>query len=258
MMKRFLVLVLVIACPFCIVYAQTIPITISSRMSNVIFDGKWSFLQEWKESSLTQIDGHDGAIYIRTAHWQNYVYVMIDAASITRFEKNSDRATVCFDTNDTKSMIANNNDYCFVAVLNGPAFVLQGGSPIALDGNFKKISSPLGFIAIGGVSDNNDRYTTAPHPTYEFKIPTELIGRSNHYGFYVSVYDAKRNNAYSWPSSIPENPLTILSPQTWGELVSPDSSLPEFPYPAFIFISAVVVMLCYVSFNKNLGGTTTL
>ena len=89
-MKRFFVILLVITSSFPIVYAQTIPITISSRMSNVIFDGKWSFMQEWKESSLTQIDSNSGPIYIRTAHWQNYVYVMIDAASITSFEKNSD------------------------------------------------------------------------------------------------------------------------------------------------------------------------
>lgn len=247
-------MVLVLTYSFSIVSAQTIPITISSRMSDVIFDGKWSFLQEWKESSLTQIDGHDGPIYIRTAHWQNYVYVMIDAASMTRFEKNSDRATVCFDKNDTKSIIANSSDYCFIAVLDGPTFVLQGGSPIVLGGNFKNISSPLDFIAIGGVSDSNDRYTTAPHPTYEFKIPTELVGRSNHYGFYVSVYDSIRNNIYSWPSNITDNTLTIPSPQTWGELVSPDNSLPEFPYPVFTFILAIAVMFYYVSFHKNLFG----
>lgn len=251
MMKRFFVILLILTCSFPIVYAQTIPITISSQMKNVIFDGKWSFLQEWKESSLTQIDEHDGPIYIRSAHWQNYVYVMIDAVSITKFEKNSDRATVCFDKNDIKPIIANGSDYCFISVLDGSAFVLQGGSSFALDGNFKKILSPKDFVAIGGVSDNNDRYTTAPHPTYEFKIPTELIGRSNHYGFYVSVYDTMKNNIYSWPSNIENDPLTIPSPRTWGDLVSPDNSLPEFPFPEFALIASLFIILYITRSNRN-------
>ena len=250
-MKRFFVILLVITSSFPIVYAQTIPITISSRMSNVIFDGKWSFMQEWKESSLTQIDSNSGPIYIRTAHWQNYVYVMIDAASITSFEKNSDRATVCFDKNDTKSSISNQNNYCFVSVLNGPTFVLQGGSHIALNGNFKKISPPPDFIGIGGISDENDRYTSIPHPIYEFKIPTELLGRSNHYGFYVSIYDTLENKIYSWPLGISnDSPLMIPSPQTWGKIVSPDSSLPEFPYPVFALIISLALILYLTRINK--------
>ena len=251
MMERFFVILLVAISSFPMIYAQTIPITISSRMSNVIFDGKWSFLQEWKESSLTQIDTDSGSIYIRTAHWQNYVYVMIDAANISRFEKNSDRATVCFDKNDTKSSIANQNDYCFVAVLGGSSFVLQGGSNIAVNGNFKKISPSLDFIGIGGISDENDRYTSIPHPSYEFKIPTELIGRSNHYGFYVSIYDTVKNKVYSWPDINDDAPLTIPDPHKWGELVSPDSSLPEFPYPIFTLLISISVIFYLTRFRKN-------
>ena len=73
----FILLILVFYIP--VAYAQTIPITISSSMENVIFDGKWTFMREWKESSLNEIGTDAGPIYIRTAHWQNYVYVFIDA-----------------------------------------------------------------------------------------------------------------------------------------------------------------------------------
>lgn len=252
MPKRFFLILLITTSSFSMVYAQTIPITISSRMNNVIFDGKWSFVQEWKESSLTQIDSDSGPIYIRTAHWQNYVYVMIDAASITSFRKNSDSATVCFDKNDTKSSITNQNNYCFVAVLDGRTFVLQGGSYVAINGNFKKISPQPDFIGIGGISDEGDRYTTVPHPIYEFKIPTELIGRSNHYGFYVSVYDTMKNKIYSWPPGINnDSPLMIPNPHTWGKLVSPDSSLPEFSHPAIALITSLSIMFYFISFGKN-------
>jgi len=250
-MKRFFVILLIIVASFPAVYAQTMPITISSRMQNVMFDGKWSFTQEWKESSLTEINGDSGPIYIRIAHWQNYVYVMIDVVGVSTFEKNSDRATVCFDKNDAKSSIANYNDYCFVTVLDGKTFVLQGGSDTALNGHFKNILPPLDFIGIGGISDFNDRYTRIPHPTYEFKIPIELIGRSNHYGFYVSVYDAAKTKVYSWPEMKDTPPLTIPNPTMWGEMISPDSSLPEFPYPSLSLIISIIAIFYVTRFSKN-------
>ena len=247
--KKFLVIFLIVVLSFPIVHAQTIPITISSRMNNVTFDGKWSFTQEWKESSLTQMGESSNPIYLRTAHWQNYVYVMIDDVENTNFEKNSDRAIVCFDTNDDKSKIADMDDYCFISILNGKTFVLQGGSDLAANDNFNKISIPSDFIAVGSISDEHDRYTNIPHPSYEFKIPTKLIGRSDHYGFYVSVYDATKSKSYTWPGN--ENSLKIPSPQTWGELFSPDKSLPEFPYPAIAFVLGILVIVYYTRFSRN-------
>lgn len=250
MMKRFFIILLVISSSVPTVYAQTMPITISARMPNVIFDGKWSFTQEWKESSLTEITGDSGPIYIRIAHWQNYVYVMIDAVGINEFEKNSDRATVCFDKNDVKLSFTNYNDYCFVTILGGKNFLLQGGSDMALNGHFEKIVLPPDFIGIGGISDANDRYSSIPHPTYEFKIPTELIGRSNHYGFYVSVYNAMKTKVYSWPESENTSPLAIPNPTMWGEMISPDSSLPEFPYPALSLVVSLLVIFYFTRLSR--------
>src|SRR5579863_7008852 len=116
---------------FHIVYGQTdivatansIPITISSSMKDVIFDGKWTFTREWKESSQAGF----GAGTIRVAHFENFIYVMIDATSLTKFEKNSDRATVCFDIKDDKPIIASSDDYCFTTTLGS-------STPITLQG----------------------------------------------------------------------------------------------------------------------------
>ena len=138
--KIFLILlILILYIP--VAYAQTIPITISSSMKNVIFDGKWTFLSEWKESSLTEMGGTDsGSIYLRTAHMGNYIYVMIDAVGVTHFEKNADRAIVCFDGKNDKSMIADADDYCVFATLGqNSTSVLQGGSLLGANSNFKKI-----------------------------------------------------------------------------------------------------------------------
>jgi hypothetical protein len=229
--------------------ATSIPITISSSMKNVIFDGKWTFTSEWKESSLAGF----AVGTIRVAHFENFVYVMIDATSLTKFEKNSDRAMVCFDTKDDKSLIPNSDDYCFTTTLgSSTAITLQGGSDLTFNSNFKKILSPEGLIAVGGISDDNDRYTPIRHQSYEFKIPTDLIGRSDKYGFYVSVFDTYSNKIYSWPDMQQDSPLKIPSPKTWGMLWSPDESLPEFPYPFIALIVSLSFLLYLAKFNKKI------
>ena len=209
--------------------AEPVMITVSDDRNKVIFDGKWSFYTEWKRSSLDTLSYDDGTLmYLRTAHQGNFIYIFIDVVSETKFNKNNDMAYVCFDKHDVRPMIANQDDYCFLVPLGKDSFVLQGGSPLQETGNFKKISNPDGFIGVGSISDENDRYTSIPHPSYEFKIPTEVVGRSDAYGFYVGVYDSHVNKIYSWPQDIVVSLLRIPSPNQWGELISPDRSLPEF------------------------------
>ena len=214
---------------------EPIPTTYSEVVDEIIFDGKWTFTREWKESSLNSWILNDGSnLVLRTAHDGNYIYVFVDYLSDVFKDKGTDRATVCFgDTIHNK--IANENDYCFLVTLgNKSPIVLQGGSPAAISGNFKKISN-IEFVGVGAMSDNADRYTPVPHASYEFKIPLELIGRNNEYSFYLSVYDFHRNVANTWPRDITlENNFIIPSPIYWGTFYSPDSSLPEFHFPYFV------------------------
>ena len=248
--KIFLILlILILYIP--VAYAQTIPITISSSMKNVIFDGKWTFLSEWKESSLTEMDGTDsGSIYLRTAHVGNYIYVMIDAVGVTHFEKNADRAIVCFDGKNDKAMIADADDYCVFATLGqNSTSVLQGGSLLGANSNFKKILTSDDFIGIGNISDENDRYSNTPHQSYEFRIPIDVMGRSNMYGFYAALYDTRENKIYSWPSMTYDSPLKIPSPNNWGEIVSPDKTLPEFELPLFALFPAFLFVLYFTRFK---------
>jgi len=95
-------------------YAQTIPITISGAMDKVIFDGRWTFTKEWKASSF---DGTRAAdlqpIYIRTAHQDNFIYILIDAEADTTINKNKDSAMVCFDSENNQSPSPDDDDYCF-------------------------------------------------------------------------------------------------------------------------------------------------
>jgi len=179
---------------------EPILITISPDMEKVIFYGKWTFLNEWKPSSYTPVSFDNYQLIIRTAHFENFIYVFVDAINDYTLDKGLDKATICFDSKNNKNKIPDEDDYCFSSTLgNKQGTVFQCGSVIGLNGNFQKISNPEGFIAISSISDENDRYTKTPHTSYEFKIPTNLILRSDNYGFYVSVYDASSDTFHSFP-----------------------------------------------------------
>ena len=247
--KYFLITILVITFSTGSVAAEPIMITISSDMNKIIFDGKWTFTTEWKRSSFNTFSYDDGTIIqLRTAHQDNFIYVLVDAVTINQFSKHSDMATICFDSHNNKATTADEDDYCFISALDGNTpITLQGSSPLALTNNFKKIPNPDGFIGIGGIADENDRYSTSPHPSYEFKIPTDVVGRSDIYGFYLGIYDSHSNKVYSWPQNITsDSPLKIPSPTQWGEIVSPDKSLPEFPWP-FLSLLAAMITTVYLS-----------
>lgn len=216
-------------------------------MQDVIFDGKWTNFSEWKQSSHNQLSYDDSMIiHLRTAHYDNFIYVFVDPINDHTLDKGKDQATICFDGENNKSIISDKNDFCFsVSLGNKQGVTFQGSSINGLNGNFQRISTPVDFIAISDVSDENDRYTITYHPSYEFKIPIKLIERSDNYGFFLSVYDASSKTFYTWPKeSIRENFFKIPSPNNWGNLISPDKTLPEFNFPIltlFIFFTIIIV-----------------
>lgn len=254
MKVRHLVVVIIVFIIELVSYTQSasadepIPITLSGGMNHVIFDGKWSFFTEWKPSSLNTLSYGDGTtIQLRTAHQDNFIYVFADVVTDTHFVKGSDTAMICFDENDNKTVLPDADDYCFMTTLGGnKSFAYQGGSPLEFNGNFKKIPNPDGFIGVGGISDKNDRYSLVPHSGYEFRIPTSTVGRSSSYGFYFAMYDAHASKFYTYPQDVNiDTPFQIPSPSLWGDLISPDQSLPEFPLPAIVLVFAFAVVFFF-------------
>ena len=232
---------------------EPILISITSDLDQVIFDGKWTHVNEWKKSSYDHLKFDDGSeIHLRTAHQENFLYVHINAVFDRTFDKGSDSAIVCFDTNNDKNKVSQTDDYCFFTSLGGNSyFTSQGGSISAINGFFKKIINDKDFVAIGGMSDKFDRYNKTPHASYEFRIPLDVIGRSDNYGFYISVFDAHTQNNYSWPYNIEKKSIiTIPSPNQWGDLVSPDKSLPEFHIPILIFVILIFTTILLSSKTK--------
>ena len=138
----------------------------------------------------------------------------------------ADRAIVCFDGYDTSSM-ADESDWCYaVSRESGNGHTLQGGSPIAQTSHFNLVKNHPDFVAHGGTSGENDPYVTAPHATYEFRIPIEQIGFQDEYGFFVQVFDG--NDVKTYPKEFSgKYPQKIPSPTKWGKIFSPDRTISE-------------------------------
>jgi hypothetical protein len=218
---------------------EQIPITVSGAMDKIQFDGKWTNITEWKQTSLNEYyyDKQE-TIILRSAHQGNFVYIFLDAITDTNIDTKEDYAVVCFDTQNEKNQIPDSNDYCFMTTLDGGMGITYQGNSQIEDVRFEKIQNHPDFIALSTVSDQYDRYSQIPHASYEFKIPTELIGRQNIYGFYFTVYDKHADKFYSYPQNVTSG--FIAPPVQWGEIYSPDKSLPEFGLPLLSLIFAMM------------------
>lgn len=243
-MFRIIILSLLIAVSFNAVYGETISTTLRHDAKDTIFDGKWTFTQEWKSTSenIVKFDD-DHKLVVRTGHDYENLYVLIDFISDRSIQKFSDRGIVCIDSKMDAGNKPDSDDYCFTVVVGSDrAMIFQGGYILAQNGFLKKIENHPNLIAVGGVSDRHDRYSDIPHTSYEFKIPLEIFGKSDVYGFYVGAFDAKTGKEYSWPSNIRDPYSLVLTPDQWGQIVSPDKSIPEFNSPILILLSIIIAI----------------
>jgi len=234
-----------------IAQAQSIPITKSVDMYKVVFDGKWTFYEEWKPTSLDYM-GESGDIYIRSAHQENFIYILLDVVLDTTIDKNQDFAMICFDTKNDQSAKPDANDYCFKAPLGSDkSFTFQGSEE---SDELEIIENHVDLIAVGATSDENDRYSKVPHASYEFRIPVELLERTDSYGFYIEVYDNSKTKTYTWPSAIKSENSDTPSPATWGIIYSPDKSLPEYDVPILVLVIGIfsIILLSIKSRGYNL------
>ena len=247
---------------------KNILITKSNSMKEINFDGKWTFYSEWKQTSWNPIKSDENIVFhLRTAHQGNFIYVLIDVISDTSANIGSDKATVCIDSKNNKSEFFDTDDYCFIVqleernfidtVLNKQNnFILQGESQSKSFEELEKIKVKE-FVGIGSMSDKEDKYSTISHASYEFKIPIELVERSDNYGFYVNVFDADTNVVYSWPEDIKLERFDMPSSLLWGNLISPDKSLLEnsenesIDFVILLVIVLAILMIFFVIFKKK-------
>lgn len=223
--------------------------TLRGGIDSIVWDGKWTFLQEWKPTSEDILQFNDGnELSVKTGHDRENLYVFLDFITENHFKKFSDYGIICMVQNKTSELSPQNDDFCFLVALGSHnPLTFHGGGSLALTNYFIKIQNDQRLIAVGGISDEHDRYSSTPHASYEFRIPISVVGRSDAYGFYAATYDAQTGKSYSWPKNISSESFpAIPSPSNWGELISPDKTLPEFPQP-IIMMSLAVILLIYIS-----------
>lgn len=249
MIDKSLIVFLVLFVP--IIANAEIPITLSDPIINVKFDGKWTSDSEWKSSTVTEIKTNDGPIYIRTAHNGDFIYVLLDVIPDKTLSKGSDKSIICFENRSVETKEQKN--YCFSAAVNiATGKTLESNAISVQNSNYKLIKNSDGFFGIGGFSDENNRYTNIPHANYEYRIPIDLFGRSNVYGFYVYVLDHDSRNVYTWPPNILDENQKIPSSEKWGTIISLDKTLPEFHLGIVLLLSIIpVIVISY--FRKNIS-----
>ena len=250
---------------------ENILITKSNSMEAINFDGKWTFYNEWKQTSWDPIRSDENIVFhLRTAHQGNFIYVLIDAISDTTANIGLDKATVCIDSANNKSKFFDNDDYCFIVQLEErdfidalldkqDNFIIQGDLQSKSFDELEKIKVKE-FVGIGTMSDKEDKYSEIPHASYEFKIPIELLGRSDNYGFYVNVFDGDSNVVYSWPDDNKLENFDIPSSSLWGNLISPDKSLLEnsenesvdFSVIFSVIIFVISAVIFFIIFKKKI------
>lgn len=240
-------------CPHLALGQPQIFTTLRGGVDSIIWDGKWNFLQEWKPMSEDILRFNDGnELSVETGHDRENLYVFLDFVTQHVFSKHSDYGLVCIVANQTSELHPQNDDYCFLSPLGSyNPLTFHGGGDLAETNYFVQIKNDPNLIAVGGISDVNDRYSSIPHTSYEFKIPISVIGRSDIYGFYVAVYNSHDRLSYSWPQNITSNSFpTVPPPSSWGQLISPDKTLPEFPYPVITLLAS---MLTIIYLSKNIS-----
>lgn len=230
---------------------ESILITESNAIQEI--DGKWGFVHEWKESTYTGLSyDNGGKLVLRTAHDRNYIYVLVDHIGDIHPNNGEDKAIVCLNS---KNENPEKNNYCFIVTLGRKnPIVLQESSHFTINSKFKRIFKTE-FEGMGDVTVA-DRYSTIPHVTYEFKIPVELVGKSNEYQFYVATYESHGNYMLTWPKDIKlKNNFDIPDSSNWGIMISPDSSLPEFHLTYFMFCLPflIIIILRNQKWNKLLN-----
>ena len=246
-MHCIVLLSLLLVLPVAFADSDPILITRSAGLDKIVFDGKWTTGLEWKPTSWNELKYNQTVVQLRTAHQGDFIYIMIDAVDDVTIS-NDDRAVICFDGKNNKGIIADPNDYCFVVSPNTDAVTYRGTTDTE---QFKIVPNPDEFIGVGSQSDQNDRYSLIPHESYEFRIPIELFGRADNFGFFVSVYDSSLQKFYSWPDLQLNQDFQKIPPSSWGNIVSPDKTMPEFGVPIVILFAFMCIVVFFTKIRSG-------
>jgi hypothetical protein len=184
---------------------------------NISIDGRQTDISEWSGANRQTVESQDGAPFMLLAvHDSDYLYLRLELGD--QSEHSTDQAYICFDT-DHDGGSFDEGDYCFyIGMTEKQLKAIQG---IGEDSAERwREANPEGAAASSGISEST--YISTPHAFYEFRIPLELVGDSDEFGFYALVIDGNTDKRYDIPST-GRSSMIVPDPYRWGLMVFLDS-----------------------------------
>ncbi|MCW4033394.1 MAG: rhodanese-like domain-containing protein [Candidatus Bathyarchaeota archaeon] len=195
--------------------------------STVVFDGKWTTDEEWKNGTpismrfnpTAQNVGliNNGTVYCQIKRDGEELFVLIDAVSSPdpsgNYTSGWDFYGVCIDSNNEKSEYPMKDD-----LIISLTWLLQNGSYWVMNG-FGRVTEP-GWDAANARKDpvylkhsiSSSPLSEKPHVVCELAIPLEDMG--DEIGFGVVAINFSNKTINTWPDNFVDG-----SPKTWGTVI---------------------------------------
>jgi len=200
-------------------------ITCNELLNEVTIDGRWTYKDEWGDSSRHSLfftKGGEGDLRVKED--DNFLYALIDYFADLKRQK-GDFAGMIIDQRNDFGDEPQTDDFMLICQWSSDlehtagALKWRGGEPRGL--NWRDVIQLPSGVEISSSDDaSNDPVAKEPHMIYEFKIPRNLVGYPS-IGFVVFTGDGEMGRATStWPPARLERNL-FDDPSQWGELIFP-------------------------------------
>ncbi|MCW4032294.1 MAG: hypothetical protein NWF08_02760 [Candidatus Bathyarchaeota archaeon] len=211
-----------------VVAQQDYTIICNEMDTTIVFDGKWTTNEEWKDGTPISIRFNptaqeaglinNGTVHCLIKHNGENLYTLIDAVSSTDPLGNLtsggwDFYGVCIDFNNEKSEYPMKDD-----LIISITWWLQNGSYWIMNG-FGSVTEP-GWDTVNARKDpvylkhsiSSSPFSETPHVVCELAIPLEDM--SDEIGFAVVAINFPKKTINTWPDNFVDG-----SPKTWGTVI---------------------------------------
>ncbi len=193
----------------------------------IVFDGKWTTDEEWKDSTSLSMGFNptaqdaglvnNGTVHCLIKHDGEQLYILIDAITSTNasgiWDKGWDFYGACIDYNNEKSEYPMKDD-----VIISITWWLQNGSYWIMNGLGS--SNQTGWDMANARKEpvylkhtiSPSPFSDKPHIVCEFSIPLEDM--SDEIGFGVIAINFPKKTINTWPENFVDG-----SPKTWGTVI---------------------------------------
>jgi len=239
----FLVLTLIsISLCFAPVFGARESVQVTRLANPVTIDGKWTTADEWDDTyrvSMYVIQGPESTGYIRLKHDADFLYLLVDFISDTtpaskQTQKGGQSDYDHFNVGIDKDVNDTNTECCDTTV-----DIRWNNGKVAPDP-----VTPLWVEGAMSYDATNDPDSKTSHAIYEFSIPMGTFEKNS--AIRASVWDRSRAVNMHWPRY-----QGSWSMKYFGDLVSSEIVVPEFPFGPIMILASVVLATAVVARRRT-------